>query len=53
MLTLTTLTLYRHHLIAVFSLPLVWFARIALGGGGRRARTWRMQTQEPSQTLRP
>ncbi len=40
MLTLTTLTLYRHHLIAVFPLPLVWFAWIALAGGGRKARWW-------------
>ena len=40
LLTLTTLTLYRHHLLAAFPLPLVWFSWIALGAGGRRARRW-------------
>ncbi len=40
LLTLSTLTLYRHHLVAAFPLPLVWLAWTALGAGGRRARRW-------------
>jgi hypothetical protein len=40
LLTLTTLMLHRHHLLAAFPLPLVWFAGLALAGGGRRARRW-------------
>jgi hypothetical protein len=40
LLTLTTLTLYRHHLLAAFPLPLVWFSWISLAGGSPRARRW-------------
>lgn len=34
------MTVHRHYLIAVFPLPLLWFAGLSLGGGAVRGRRW-------------